>query len=328
MSCKCGNAKLGACESEFQYGVKAVSGTWNEPQPKGAPPPVAPGTYYTAINVHNPSKCDSAIVRWKIAEALPLKAVKPIDRRPFQLRPDEAIEIDNPQILIPPKINLKGFVVLHSQIELDVVAVYTGTQGSKLVTFHTERVTARCVPVCEDLELNISTGVADWQLISPQPGAAYILTPPSSLSAPNGSQWVGSAYTDGSNAPANGPEKTFELGFDLCYGFRPPSLSIEVKVDDSAILTLNGTNLLSTTNFTTVPYSVLTTFNVPPNLFVAGRNILHVKLSNTGAGSNGFALAGLLRVSGGRCPCHPLPLRPRRQEGIPAPFATDAEVST
>ena len=50
---------------------------------------------------------------------------------------------------------VKGYVVIESDIELDVVAVYSGAQNAKaaLNSFHTERVESRCVPVCEDLNV-------------------------------------------------------------------------------------------------------------------------------------------------------------------------------
>lgn len=39
--------------------------------PDNVPTPVAPGRYWTAINIHNPSKCKQANFRWKVAVANP-----------------------------------------------------------------------------------------------------------------------------------------------------------------------------------------------------------------------------------------------------------------
>src|SRR6185503_13723311 len=91
------------------------------------------------------------------------------------LKPDESIEIDCPEVMSalsqPPPPFVKGYVVIESDVELDVVAVYTSAQSATgpVNTFHTERVQGRCVPVCEDLILPLNTGVADWQTIYPVP---------------------------------------------------------------------------------------------------------------------------------------------------------------
>src|SRR5947209_5176431 len=171
--CKCGQAHS-ACTNEFQYAVKVVCGEVPAPQDT-APTPVAPGRYWTAINIHNPNKCQQANFRWKVAVASPGQP-GPISAysRTMPLRPDEALELDCQQIMKaftqPPKF-LKGYVVIESDVELDVVAVYTGTPGPcGSNSFHTERVQPRCVPVCEDLVLPLHTGVAAWQTVAPTAG--------------------------------------------------------------------------------------------------------------------------------------------------------------
>ena len=61
-----------------------------------------------------------------------------------KLGPDEALEIDRQDIFRHAGSQdpfLKGFVVIQSDVELDVVAVYTAAGGDQLVeTLHTERV--------------------------------------------------------------------------------------------------------------------------------------------------------------------------------------------
>lgn len=105
---------------KFEYAVKFVCG-------KPESPVVAPGDYFTAINVHNPGILPVFFLK-KIAVALPGERPGPVSRFfQAQLRPDEALEIDCPDILQHAQERgfLKGFVVIESFSELDVVAVYS-----------------------------------------------------------------------------------------------------------------------------------------------------------------------------------------------------------
>jgi hypothetical protein len=104
----------------FEYAVKFVCGS-------PVAPVVAPGQYFTAINVHNPSLRPVAF-RKKIAVALPGERAGKVSRFfEAQLKSDEALEIDCPDILRHAEESgfLKGFVVIQTPSELDVVAVYT-----------------------------------------------------------------------------------------------------------------------------------------------------------------------------------------------------------
>jgi hypothetical protein len=124
----------------YQYAVKLVCG-------KAAGEVVAPGVYFTAINVHNPTYHEIRF-RKKVALALPGeepgRVSKFFDAR---LGPDEALEIDCPDIrrLVETDADfLKGFVVIESEVELDVVAVYTAAGATGQVeTLHIERVAPR-----------------------------------------------------------------------------------------------------------------------------------------------------------------------------------------
>jgi hypothetical protein len=131
-----------------QYAVKFVCG-------KSGGGIVAPGTYFTAINVHNPLYSE---VAFRVKAAIGLPGFKPGPVSPFldvRLGPDQALEIDCPDIpglfkkLQPtPKLPefIKGFVVIESKTELDVVAVYTAAgRDGEVVTMHMERVPARVV---------------------------------------------------------------------------------------------------------------------------------------------------------------------------------------
>jgi hypothetical protein len=123
----------------FEYAVKFVCGKTD-----GAV--VAPGNYYTAINVHNPNEKGFEFKK-KIAIALPSeKAGRVTNFFDAKLGPDQAFEIDCPDILkhADAKGFLKGFVVIESELELDVVAVYTTSGATERVeTFFIERVPAR-----------------------------------------------------------------------------------------------------------------------------------------------------------------------------------------
>ena len=126
----------------FQYAAKFFLG-------KSTGTVLAPGVYFTAINVHNPTYSTVAF-RFKIAVALPGVKPGPVSAFfPARLGPDEALEIDSPDILKRAGANaefLKGFVVIESPVELDVVAVYTASGSTgQIETLHTERVPARRV---------------------------------------------------------------------------------------------------------------------------------------------------------------------------------------
>ena len=131
-----------ATATAFQYAVKFVCR-------RSPGKVVAPGVYFTAVNVHNPIYRPIRF-RAKVAVALPGLEPGPVSKFvDARLGPDEALEIDNPDILRIAQSRaefLKGFVVLESSVELDVVAVYTaaGTEG-QVETLHTERVPARQV---------------------------------------------------------------------------------------------------------------------------------------------------------------------------------------
>ncbi|QRN98948.1 hypothetical protein JRI60_07930 [Archangium violaceum] len=138
----------------FQYAAKFVCG-------KSDGEVVAPGTYFTAVNVHNPT---STTIRFSVKVAVGLPGLKPGPVSKFhdaRLGPDEALEIDTRDIFKIATTRgdfLKGFVVIQSETELDVVAVYTaaGREG-QVETLHTERVGPRSLKAgaghaCVDFE--------------------------------------------------------------------------------------------------------------------------------------------------------------------------------
>jgi CARDB protein len=122
----------------LDYAVKFVCGKPNTPV-------AAPGIYFTAINVHNPGQ--SITFKKKIAVALPGEKAGKVTRFfDAKLGPDEALEIDCPDILKHAETRdfLKGFVVIETASELDVVAVYTAAGSTGQVeTLFIERVSPR-----------------------------------------------------------------------------------------------------------------------------------------------------------------------------------------
>jgi hypothetical protein len=259
------------------------------------------------------------------------------------LAPDRGIEIDCRQIMsaLPPPAPpfVKGYVVIESDIELDVVAVYSTAQSATATvnSFHTERVEPRCVPVCEDLVLPLHTGVADWRTISPTVGPVVTLANlPSFWAAPPfGSSWVSQTAADSSFNATPGLRR-YDLCFDLCFGYTvPPRFDIQLLTDNQANVFLNG-NLVGATSPN--GYVTPTTLSVNPQFLGAGRNCFWIDVTNgalpqpTQNNPTGFALAGLLRVARGKCPCSPLPLLPPPQQGGGLPTgielaADESEVS-
>jgi concanavalin A-like lectin/glucanase superfamily protein len=161
----------------FQYATKVVCG-------KSDGSVVAPGTYFTAVNVHNPLYARVRF-RIKVATALPGLRAGPVS--PFhdvELGADEALEIDCPDILKLAGAAgdfLKGFVVLESSTELDVVAVYTAAGGDDLVeVLHMERVPARRLAAgqshaCVDFEPPIAVGT-QYGAPAGQPSGTVVIT--------------------------------------------------------------------------------------------------------------------------------------------------------
>lgn len=136
-----------AHQGTFEYAVKFICGT-----PPAGSNIVAPGRYFTAINVHNPQNFPVAFKK-KVAVALPMQTVGTVSPFvPANLGPDQAFEIDCPDIftiLAPPVVPafLKGFVVIQSPFELDVVPVYTAAGPGGLVsTLQVDRVPPRRLP--------------------------------------------------------------------------------------------------------------------------------------------------------------------------------------
>jgi len=120
-----------------QYAAKLLCGTSNR---RG----VAPGRYFTAVNVHNPHR-DSLSFRYKFALTRPNVVPGPITLwTAATLNSDQALEIECTDSLV--RIGggfAKGFVVVETQRELDIVAVYTAAATTRIQTMAIDRVPPR-----------------------------------------------------------------------------------------------------------------------------------------------------------------------------------------
>jgi hypothetical protein len=131
----------------YEYAVKFVCGRAGSVQ--GLLPPVAPGFYFTDINVHNPNS-GTIEFKKKFAVAFPNQKAGPVSQFfGAVLKSDEAFSVDCGEITkklnLPPLNFVTGFAVFQTAREIDVVAVYTtaATQSGTILTMHTERVPKR-----------------------------------------------------------------------------------------------------------------------------------------------------------------------------------------
>jgi hypothetical protein len=148
-------------EDRHEYSVKFVCGRRTAPTAvASAWDAVAPGYYYTAINLRNVGP-DTATVRTQVATTRP--APSPgvlVALSSLRIPPRLALELDCREILASPHQLggfLKGFVLLGSTAELEVVAVYSAGRGPAVETMDVERVGAwPSAPrggVCADLTI-------------------------------------------------------------------------------------------------------------------------------------------------------------------------------
>ena len=129
----------------FEYAVKFICGRTDGEI-------LAPGVYYTAINVHNPTNTAVGLSK-KVRGRPSLRAFRPTDAvLRCQARPRRSPGDRLPGHRPPPaggrhgRPVLQGLAKIQSKVELDVVAVYTAAGADRGVeTLHTERVPARQV---------------------------------------------------------------------------------------------------------------------------------------------------------------------------------------
>ena len=133
-----------AQELPLQYAVKFVCGKTDKPVG------VAPGSYFTLVNVHNPGR-ETAVFLKKFAVAFPEQKPGPVTELiKAALKPDNAFSVECHEIMERTHSSsfVEGFMVIESRTELDVVGVYTtvGASGGQIQTMEIERVPVRKVP--------------------------------------------------------------------------------------------------------------------------------------------------------------------------------------
>jgi hypothetical protein len=141
----------GLSSSGLQYATKFLCGRMEhhdrDDDPGRGREAVAEGDYHTAINVHNPSK-SAAALRFRFSSTLPDGKPGAISHfAEIKLGPDQTISLGCGEVyeLLHAKPGfIDGFAEIDSNVELDVVAVYTtaGEHG-QAATLETERVPVR-----------------------------------------------------------------------------------------------------------------------------------------------------------------------------------------
>ena len=140
------------------YAAKFICGSMSQPTQPNEEGPVEPGSYATAINIHNPnpregvSFAKKAVLLFSANEKEEgFEVPKPPSKQMgAQLGPDFGMEIDGRDIRqellsgqpVPAPVFIKGWVVIESQLPLDVVAVYTVRGPNGEVSIAVDRVPA------------------------------------------------------------------------------------------------------------------------------------------------------------------------------------------
>ncbi|MEA3028888.1 MAG: hypothetical protein QOG13_213 [Sphingomonadales bacterium] len=136
----------------LEYAAKFVCG--ENIAPGASTTLVAFGRYYTAVNIHSPSRRNR--LTYKVVWARQGATGQMTNFQPvMDLTYDQALDIDCRLIrarlqqagiaLGPPNVFITGFLVVQSSEPLDVVAVYTAapTTTNQVASIHTERVPMR-----------------------------------------------------------------------------------------------------------------------------------------------------------------------------------------
>lgn len=131
---------------KFVCGQRPPQQDWNA---------VAPGNYYTAINLLNSTR-ETARVATQISTTTATVAGGIVTAGPaIVLQALQAAELDCADILrASPSIRfLKGFVSVSSATPLAITAVYTAANASGVASIDVEQISAVSVPRCPDLTI-------------------------------------------------------------------------------------------------------------------------------------------------------------------------------
>lgn len=225
----------------YQYVVKIICGLSEGKI-------IAPGTYFTAINLHNPSN-NGVSFRYKVALALPGLRPGPISGFiKGKLEPDQAAEIDCSDItkLISSREKLiKGFVIIKSQSKIDVVAVYTAAgQNGYIETLDIEQVSPQRILSCPDLIVEkIEKPI--WDSVNKRSIIHAVIKNIGNVTAgqtlarvidPSTLQGTGAPYNDVVMTSVLLPGDTVTVTFYLPYWVYNPDVTLEVTADYKNVL--------------------------------------------------------------------------------------------
>jgi hypothetical protein len=129
---------MAASPYKFQYAVKFIC-TSNIPGTSQTSDSVAPGSYTTAVNIHNPV----GRVKFRRKVAAPGVISKFVTG---SLKADEATRVTCDMVSkdYGPFIHgFEGFLVIESTGSLDVIAVYTAAANGQVASMHIEDVRER-----------------------------------------------------------------------------------------------------------------------------------------------------------------------------------------
>jgi hypothetical protein len=130
----------------FQYAVKFLC-TSNIPNTSQTTTSLLPGSYETVVNIHNPNSKPAGF-RMKLATATSTKVQPPQITKFIKdvLQPDQATKVDCSRLGEfgnQPIHGFEGFLVIESVLSLDVVAVYTASNGNQGVSIDVEYIRER-----------------------------------------------------------------------------------------------------------------------------------------------------------------------------------------
>lgn len=125
----------------FQYAVKFIC-TANVPGTSQTTDAFVPGSYQTAVNIHNPQ---NRLVKMRKKIASPIEISKYFS---FSMKPDAVERITCGQLNdfgVHVIHGFEGFLVIESTHSIDVVAVYTagGTHQGQVTTMDVEQIKER-----------------------------------------------------------------------------------------------------------------------------------------------------------------------------------------
>jgi hypothetical protein len=211
--------------------------------------------------------------------------------------------------VLSPGVQLTGCSTLpaanqigcNTSAGISTVNVSPGDISNQTIAYMTNRNNQACGP----LDMNISTGVASWQLVAeqqPSPG----LPPPPRPASVYGPITAGSAPIGGlPTITALEKDRWWDLQlcFCLCDGAKNVKLGLTGgAVDDIAGLKLNGHPIGQLQYNAVTPAALAAINNAAAPFFQPGRNCLQVRLINLYPGGARLDLRGAITGANAACP--------------------------